>query len=256
MRLLLAGCEYSGTTTLAHAIAKWAKRVLGTDWMAHDHGKTPHISGHGDDWAPDRGFLRPLNDEDWPHPKHPDRPITALSDEEERAFLSLSPRVKEFISRLSLHYHTPAVREASSNGGVIGHHIDDAVYGPLYFGYGGPDEPNGKARTVYSRIVERQMVEFSPQDVLVLVKASPEVIARRMKENPHRIGVVKEKDIEYVLRRFQEEYERSIIHDRFTLDTSTATVDETVAEFATKIESYLSDEERGRILTRSNLFGD
>jgi broad-specificity NMP kinase len=139
---------------------------------------------------------------------------------------------------------------------MIGHHIDDAVYGPLYFGYGGDDEPNGKARTVYSRIVERQIIEFSPRDVLVLVKASPEVIARRMKENPHRIGVVKEEDIEHVLGRFEEEFNNSIIHHKFTLDTSTATVDETMAEFATKVEPYLSDEERERILTRSNLFGD
>ena len=84
MRLLIVGCEYSGTTTLAIAIGKWSKRILGVDWSAHDHGKKPHVSGHGVEWAPDRGFLRPTNDDDWLHPKHPDRPITALSNEEEQ----------------------------------------------------------------------------------------------------------------------------------------------------------------------------
>jgi len=253
----MMGCEYAGTTTLATmGISKWSKKVFGEGWGAHDHGKKPHVSGHGSEWAPDRGFLRPLNDEDWPHPDHPDRPITALSDKEEDLYMALSPRVAEFISRLNLHYHTPAVRDDSSSGGVIGHHFDDAIYGPLYWGYGGPGEPNGKDRSIYVRVIDSQIVEFAPQTVLVLVKASPDVIAKRMKENPHKRGVVQEKDIEYVLGRFEEEFKRSLIRHKISLDTSTATLDETVAEFAIKIEPYLTDKQREQLLTRSNIFAD
>ena len=29
MNLIIAGCEYSGTTTLANGIAEWARRTLG-----------------------------------------------------------------------------------------------------------------------------------------------------------------------------------------------------------------------------------
>ena len=55
MKLQIMGCEYAGTTTLATlGISKWSEKVFGTGWGAHDHGKKPHVSGHGSEWAPDR----------------------------------------------------------------------------------------------------------------------------------------------------------------------------------------------------------
>ena len=44
MRLMLAGCEYSGTTTLSCAIAKWARENMGERIGFHDHWKLPHIN--------------------------------------------------------------------------------------------------------------------------------------------------------------------------------------------------------------------
>ena len=44
MRLILVGCEYSGTTTLSHAISKWAEKAIGGHFGFHDHWKVPHIS--------------------------------------------------------------------------------------------------------------------------------------------------------------------------------------------------------------------
>ena len=55
----------------------------------------------------------------------------------------------------------------------------------------------------------------------------------------------------YVLRRFEVEYDRSMIRSKFVLDTSTATVEETLGEFARRIEPYLSEADRMRHLTRS-----
>ena len=42
MYLILIGCEYAGTTTLAHAVNDWSKRSLGTEFkLIHDHYKLP-----------------------------------------------------------------------------------------------------------------------------------------------------------------------------------------------------------------------
>ena len=47
MKLILAGCEYSGTTTIANALYDWAERALGANFrIIHDHWKIPHTSGH------------------------------------------------------------------------------------------------------------------------------------------------------------------------------------------------------------------
>ena len=40
----------------------------------------------------------------------------------------------------------------------------------------------------------------APDTVPILVKASPEVVTRRRKENPHPSGVVQEKDIEHICK--------------------------------------------------------
>ena len=50
-----------------------------------------------------------------------------------------------------------------------------------------------------ARRLEGKILERAPGVILVLFKASPEVIAKRMKESPHTYQVVQEKDIEYGL---------------------------------------------------------
>ena len=131
---------------------------------------------------------------------------------------------------------------------VIGMHIDDAIYGPRYFGYGGPGEQFD--RRDVSRKIEHLIVSFEPETVLVLVKASPDVIARRMKEDPHRNGVVREGDVEYILRRFEEECQASQIANKMTLDTSESTVESTVAESVEKMEPYFTVADRLRMVSR------
>jgi hypothetical protein len=58
-------------------------------------------------------------------------------------------------------------------------------------------------------------------------------------------------DIELVLRRFQEEFNRSIIPRKITLDTSTATVEESLAEFIEKIQPYLTQADQLRVLLKA-----
>ena len=173
-----------------------------------------------------------------------------ITEEEERQFLALSPWLKDNVQRHNLYYHAP--RQSSSGDAadklVIGMHVDDGIYGPHYFGYGGPGEQFD--RRDVSRKIEHMIVTFEPETVLVLVKASPEVIARRMKEDPHRNGVLREGDVEYILGRFEEEDEASQIANKITLDTSDATVESTAAEFVRKMEPYFTAADRLRLISR------
>ena len=42
MYLILTGCEYAGTTTLAHAINEWMQASMGAEFkLIHDHFKLP-----------------------------------------------------------------------------------------------------------------------------------------------------------------------------------------------------------------------
>ena len=102
-----------------------------------------------------------------------------------------------------------------------------------------------------ARRMEGKILERAPGVVLVLFKASPEVIAKRMKENPHTHQVVQEKDIEYVLQRFEEEFEASLIQKRIVLDTTNVTVEDTLAEFVEKYEPFHTDADLLRLRQNS-----
>ena len=92
--------------------------------------------------------------------------------------------------------------------------------------------------------------------MLALLKAEPEVICQRMLDNPNTAegeptrGVVQDEDVEHVLQRFEEEFEWSMIGNKIVLDTTAATVAETVAEFLEKLEPYLSESDLRRRVTR------
>jgi hypothetical protein len=223
MRLILIGCEYAGTTTVANAIHKWAKETLHVDLGSiHDHWKIPHTVGH---------------------------PST-LTDEEQAQYLALSTEIKEAVQRHNLYYHTPSEGDGADTI-IVGYYIEDTIYAQLYYGYGGDGEAGD--RSVHSKVIEHKVLKYTPETVLILVKATPEIIARRMKEHPHKPTVIKEQDIPLVLRRFEEEFSRSGIRKRLVLDTSTATVEETLAEFAKKIQPYLTQNDRLRLLTAHSL---
>ncbi len=214
MRLFLIGCEYSGTTTLAHAINEWTKETMDKEFtLIHDHFKLPDTKPHGPE----------------------------LTEEEIAQFDALSPRLTEVIMRHNLYYHTPATPSSGEDFLGIGIHIEEGIYGPLYYGYGGPGEL-GDRQTI-AKGLEQRILNYAPETVLILVKASPEVIAKRMKENPHKYPVVPEQDIPDVLQKFEEAYQNSSIKHKITLDTSTATIDETVAEFVEKIRPHLTEAE-------------
>ena len=159
MNLILIGCEYSGTTTLGVAIEAWAQKTMGVHLHLHDHWKLPDCSGHP-----------------------PFETVTNLTEEERKQVLGLTPKVKELFTRYTLYYHTTASpKTASEPGGILaGYHIEELIYAPMHFGFGGPGEPGD--RRVEAQHVESRILQFAPHTVLILLTASQEAIARRMRE--------------------------------------------------------------------------
>ena len=74
-----------------------------------------------------------------------------------------------------------------------------------------------------------------------------------MKDDPHDYQVVQDGDVETVLERFEERFSASAVRRKFTLDTTSATVDETLAEFDAQIREHLTDSDRQRILAKRAL---
>ena len=166
MRILLVGCEYVGTTTLAKELYRWGAEEMGADFgLFHDHWKIPNVTGH---WPIDTDSF--------------------MKEDEQGGLLSLAPKVKEQMQRHSLYYHIQpgAFRKGHeeeqgfySDYLAVGMHIEDSVYGPLYFDYGADGQPG--ARSIVKKTVERALLEAAPDFVLVLMEASPDTIRSRMK---------------------------------------------------------------------------
>ena len=230
MRLILVGCEYAGTSTLARGICRWAKESMGDKLAFHDHFKMPNLIGH----------LTADNEEQY------------LTDEEIEQVRGLSPRLKEHFQRFQIEYHLSSSLYGDRHHNLVGFHIDEAVYAPLYYGYSLEENGYAKSRSRQARRTEAHIMEVAPDTVLVLVKASPEVIASRMRESPHREGLLQEKDIEHVLDAFEEEYNRSFFRKRFVLDTSTATIDETLAQFVEQMRPHFTEADELRMITHRN----
>ncbi len=91
-------------------------------------------------------------------------------------------------------------------------------------------------------------MQKAPDTALILLRSRAEVIVQRMEDTPHDWPIVKAGDVEFVLSRFEEEYEASLIPAKFALDTSDVPVKETLVEFAERIEPHLTEADRQRML--------
>ena len=222
MRVILVGCEYVGTTKLAHAIDDWLDANMGVRFsLIHDHWKIPHTSSHPDDSTP----------------------------EEQAWLLDASPKFKEMHQRHSLYYHVQAGTFTHDDGMVIGGAIEDGVYGPMYFGYGGPD--HRLDRETVQHQWENTILHFTNETVLVHVTADTDVIKQRMNDDPHENMLISEGDIEKVNTRFAELVEWSLLGQKIKVDNS-GSIEDTLAEFVTKMEPHLTDLDRHRMKEHSS----
>ncbi len=223
MRLVITGLEYSGKTSLTLKIVEMIEKTTGIRSPYHDHY--------------------------WPEIAHPPE----LTDAEEKYLLGLTPRLKEQIMRNNLDYHVRHAFYAPAHPDhiVVGAHIEDAIMGPAYFGYGGPGGPVPESglvedRSVVNAYLETDLLERGPDTVLVHLKASADVIAMRMRKDPHRNSVLQESDISRLLTRFEQEVRDSRIRHKIEIDTSDKTPDETLDELMAKMEPHLSDIDKQR----------
>ena len=243
MNLIITGCEYSGTTTLSFELARWGKKQfiesgkeqIGWELNAfHDHWKIPQVNNFSEPKT-----LKERNEliAEYPDSSNGDWSRTGLTQEEQEMVLGLTPRLKEMFQRYHLEYHIQKAFYKQNHHIMIGAHIEEGIYGPLYFGYGGTGQKGERRKTM--RSFEEQILEIAPDTVLILIKARPEVIKERMHKQAHENGCLKEKDIEYVLERFDEEYQASLLKNKFTIDTSASEIGESFEELIQILQSYI-----------------
>ena len=175
MRVIVVGCEYTGVTTLIEGLMDWG----------HERDMNHHLDDHFT--IPDRQHLAP---------------------EDRETMANLSPALKERFQRMQLVYH---IRLMHLFDHILlgGFHIEEAVYGPLYY------YPGGVASEI------RQYEEEMPKNaILVHLTASVEVIQQRMETDPHEYSLIRKEDIPMLLDRFQEEFDASLIPNKIQIDTS------------------------------------
>ncbi len=186
MRVIAIGCEYTGVTTLLDGLMDWG----------HERDINHHLDDHFT--IPDRQHLAP---------------------EDKETMVNLSPALKERFQRMQLVYH---IRLLHRFDHILlgGFHIEEAIYGPLYY------YPGGVASEI------RQYEEEMPKNaILVHLIASPEVIQRRMETNPHEYSLIKKEDIPMILDSFQQEFDASLIPNKIQIDTSDLAPDELLQTF-------------------------
>ena len=245
MNLIVIGCEYAGKTTLAVGISKWMIETMGANMVVwHDHYVVPRSASSSTAEGGHLNIVRPgIDAPDTPYGAH----VVREADEEDerdaelqQEVLGLSPKLLEQFQRHMIwrHLHHSLVRD-NRDYLSIGFYYADAVYAPLYYGYG---EPGSFAdRTRRARHWDAEMLGMAPDTVIVLVKAAADVIRERMRAAPRPRMLLKQPDVERVLDRFEEEYDNSLFMRRISLDTSDASAEETLARFVDEIGPHLSE---------------
>ena len=169
----------------------------------------------------------------------------ALSEEWADDVRALKPWLLEQLQRIMVwrHMHHTVIEEDASDSIQVGLHYAEAVYAPMYYGYGRDSFSDRRRR---ARQWDRALLEFAPETILVLLRASPEAIRERMRAAPRPDGVPREEDVEMVIDLFEEQYASTELKQKLAIRTSGVTVEESVAEFAGRVEPFLTDEDRRR----------
>ena len=163
MRLLVMGCEYTGKMTLARGISNWMIEAMGLRLVRwHNHFVVPRLDDH--------------------LVVHADGDVTAIGKEvpdlntaeDEEQIMSLRPSVLEQLQRHNIwrHLHPDLFRDDDVL--FVNHYYADAVYAPIYYGYGQPGSfADRKAR---ARAWDAELLERASDVVLVLVRATADAI--------------------------------------------------------------------------------
>tara|TARA_B100000949_G_scaffold37627_1_gene31680 strand:+ start:441 stop:1157 length:717 start_codon:yes stop_codon:yes gene_type:complete len=237
MRLLITGCEYAGKKTIATEVSKWMIEAMGLRLVRwHSHFVVPQLDGHL--------LVHAAGDQTTIGKTGAD--LNTAEDEEQ--ILSLRPSVLEQLQRHNVwrHLHPDIFRDEDTL--FINHYYAEAVYAPIYYGYG---EPGSFAdRRARARAWDAELQELAPDMVLILVRAAARLIRERMRQAPRIRSILRAGDVELVLDRFDEEYDNSLVERKFILDTTSATTEETQEQFLQQVWPHLTKVDRLRIATR------
>lgn len=233
MRLLMIGCEYAGKHTLGIEIDRWWRGLTRQDFLPppsfsfHDHFVLPHVV-HAEG-----------------HEYHKE-----LSEQQ---MLTLNPHLLEHYQRYQIFNKLTKGYMIMKDLFLMDWYYGDAVYAPLYYGYGKPGMYADRRNM--ARSLDAEVNEFYPDMVLVLVKAGPDAVRHRMAnkhETPfpgrHEATYFKGEDAETVLARFDEEYEKSLIPRKIEIDTTDATVEESLADFVRQVKPFITTDDFQRIV--------
>ncbi len=223
MKIILAGIEYVGTTTLANLLLEWKERTTGEPFymgLIHDHSKIPHTSGHPDN--------------------------TTL--EEQQQILNLSPKLKEMYHRYSMYYHVH--HYVQEDDLTVGLHIEESILARMYYGYGGPGEEFDR-EIVFEQIERRIKQVTSDPIIIVHMTASPEVIEQRMSELSgtlaHSNSPMKIEDIPEVMSEYSRLVQKASIGPVIHIDTSIDTPQKSLNRLVKLMEPYFTESDRNKI---------
>jgi hypothetical protein len=159
-----------------------------------------------------------------------------LGEADQAAMAAAPPVIKERFQRFQIYYHLEVIAD---HGDCLlgGFHIEEAIYGPRYY------YPENVFPIPYLRKVESKL----PKDtILLLLRARPDVIRRRMTEAAHPYSTVPSADVEAVSAAFEHEYGQSWIERRLAIDTSDLTPLQLFETFQQRVVAQLD----GRDLLR------
>jgi hypothetical protein len=237
MRLLVTGIEYAGKRTLGIEISRWWAGQTGDEFLEpphlsfHDHFTLPHVvhaMGHEDHKA-----------------------------QTEKDLLNASAGLQQLMQLYNFSNKFGRGYTDMPDLFLIDWYYSDAVYAPLYYGFGGPGQY--AERRLIARSFDAEAMSLMPDMVLVLMKASPETIRQRVVkgESPfpgrHADTYFDPKDTETVLEAFQEQFQLSLFKKKFVLDTTNASVEESLEEFKQQIQPHITPTDRLRVLTHRAL---
>ena len=242
MRLVLIGCEYAGKTTLARGLAERVAVNAGSPVRVHDHWVPPAI------WDQDPATCYVIGPDGVLHERSrygglrgAERGrLASLHADDVRA---LSPWLLEQHQRAMVWRHLhPSVYEEDGELGPVPHSIQvdfyyaEAVYAPLYYGYGGPGAFDDRVRR--AREWDERLMQIAPETVLVHVAATAEEIERRMAAAAHTDPVLKPGHAERVLAGYVEQLGASLVRRKIDIDTTGSTPEQSLEELALQLEAY------------------
>ena len=238
----MIGCEYAGKTTLARGIAERVAAGSGSAVRVHDHWVPPAI------WDQDpatcyvvgpRGVIPEPSRYGSLSGAERDR-LARLRADDVRA---LGPWLLEQHQRAMVWRHLhPNIYDETGELGHVPHSIQvdfyyaEAVYAPLYYGYGGPGTFEDRVRR--AREWDKRLMDIAPETVLVHVKAAADEIERRMATAPHAAPILMSGDAERVLARYAKQFEASLVRRKIEIDTTGSTPEQSLDELERKLAAY------------------